>query len=501
MREQEVEQLQEAQTVYHAHMSDEEMASAREQLFQKGSTFLPAHKEDIVGIDNVLSEVDDVIHWLNHVETYRKYNSRLEPGLVFEGSPGTGKTLVSRYIATQSKALFVNVRDFPHRRALLSDRDIAELFRLAREAYRRTQTPVILFWDEFEANATERVKAATDQASASAQLTAELDGVHGKNEGILLIGCTNYLHMIDQALLRSGRMGIQIEFNAPSREGKESLLKHYLDKTTTTGAIDIETLSYFFGGDATAADIEEACVEAWRYAVRRSIEEKVKVALAQEDLVNMFVKRLVGPPTSFVNVPLDTRRKIALHEVGHALTALIYGIPLRLITVRPGKDNLGRCITYEPNEFLGTQQDWLNQLRVVLGSLGAEIAADLDPSIGSHGDISTANRIARKLIDDLNYDAKLGIFNPGVVGEGRAGDMEPIAPAISNNVLQIADVAIRNLLCQFEEDSQRVMLQVGKDSLWAIADEVNNRVTLTGKEFEEAVLHILSESDLAKYRI
>lgn len=475
---------------------EDEIEIERDRLFDKGSDFKYTERGEIVGIDNVLSEIDEVIHWLAHSEEYQKYDSRLEPGVIFEGEPGTGKTLVSRYIASQSNALFVNVRDFAHTGSLFRDADIADLFARARQAYAEKGRPVVLFWDEFENGAVERAKATPEQVATVSQLTAELDGIHGKNEGIVLIGCTNYIYGIDQALKRSGRMGLQIEFGPPDREGKKLLLNHYLGQFKVRGKVDVDTLSYFFDSGATAADIEEACVEAWRYAVRRVIDTqgtRKKPSLQQEDLIKVFLKRLVGPPTTFINLPVEDRARIACHEVGHAIMALVYDIPLRLITVQPGKKSLGRTITAEIQEHIGTIDEMVSQIRVGIGSIVAEERAGMAASIGTTGDIRQINDLATKLVDTLHAGSESGVFNVMAVANARAGRMETISPNISEAVIAASDRDVRRSIDTTYRDAQLVMERIGKDNLWAISNEVNEKITLTGDEFKALFVRVTGQ--------
>jgi cell division protease FtsH len=435
--------------------SEEELIRRRTELFEEGSDFKETHRSDIVGIDNVLAEVDQVIHWLRNASEYQKYGSRLEPGVIFEGDPGTGKTLVSRYIATESDALFVNVRDFPHEGTLYRDSD-----------------------------------------------TAELDGIHGKNEGILLIGCTNYIYGIDAALRRSGRMGLQIEFHAPDREGKKLLLDHYLKQYELRGTLDINTLSYFFETRATAADIEEACVEAWRQAIYRKIENKAeKPSLVQDDLIEGFLKRLVGPPTSFVNMTLEDRAQIAVHECGHAIMAVVYDIPLRLITVQPGKKALGRTFTFEKNDHIDTIDEWVSHLRVGLGSISAEKEAGLPAGAGCTHDIEEVNKIGAQLVDELYAGKETKLMNPTAIAGVRHKSHDSRAnPNISLSTVDKADRDIERLLEVSSLDADKTMANIGKENLWKIANIVNERVTLTGDEFKEAFASVLGTDDFASYR-
>lgn len=484
-------------------LSEDEIEQARRELFENGSSFLPTRRSEIVGIDNVLAEIDQVIHWLRYSKEYQKYNSRLEPGVIFEGDPGTGKTLVSRYIATESDALFVNVRDFPHSGPLFRDSDIRDLFQRARATYKQTGLPIVLFWDEFENGACERANATPEQAATVSQLTAELDGVHGKNEGILLIGCTNYIYGIDQALRRSGRMGLQIEFHPPDRKGKRLLLEHYLGKFKTKGDIDVDTLVYFFDADATAADIEEAVVEAWRHAVRRTINlsngRRKRPVLTQEDLIEVFLKRLVGPPTAFISLPLEDRAKIAVHEVGHALMALVYDIPLRLITVQPGKKSLGRTITAEVQEHIGTIDEMICDMQVGIGSIAAEQEAGLPAGIGTEGDIDKINGIAARLVENLNAGKCANLFKVKAVAAVRTDRMSATSPNVGASSVMASDQDVRELLEDVLDTGQKVMAAIGHDNLWTISNAVNEAVTMTGTQFRELVEDVLC-TDLASFR-
>src|ERR1039457_5104866 len=124
-----------AAPVSEASLVREEEHQKREDLFKHGSKYLAARRSDIVGIDGILEEADQIIDWIKNIKFYRKQDARLEPGIIFYGAPGTGKTLTARYIATETDALFIDVRDWPYRGALPVASDISALFQLARDTY------------------------------------------------------------------------------------------------------------------------------------------------------------------------------------------------------------------------------------------------------------------------------------------------------------------------------------------------------------------------------
>jgi ATP-dependent Zn protease len=468
------------------------IADARDDLFLKGSDFKPAYRDEIIGIDNVLNELDEIIHWLRHSKLYQAHGSRLEPGIILAGLPGTGKTTSARYIATESEAFFVNVRDFAHAGELLNDADIRDLFHRARQRYSETGKPVVLFWDEFEGVAVERSgdKTTPGQAAVVSQLTSELEGALGKNEGILLIGCTNYLNTIDHALRRSGRLGVSFEFHAPDRKGKEKILGHFLGKMGHDSAIDVETLSHFFDKRATAADIEESVMEAWRNAVRRAIENDMQFpTVNQDDLIKVFIKRLVGPPPTYT-VPEEERLRIAIHEIGHAIVALAYGVKVRLITVQPGRRSLGRVMTDDLMEYIANKDEVLDFIRVGAGGIASERAAGLPEMVGSTGDISMMNRKAIQLIDFMGYDDSIGLFNVGEMGSRSSEVSHGPMPSTAEASIAQSDKAVQALLRRVQEEAHFVMRNIGTTQLWELAERVNERVTMTGNEFEALLVEV-----------
>lgn len=469
---------------------ESELNHLRHHLFRTGSSFKPTSREEIVGIENVLQEIDGITHWLRHSETYSAIGARLEPGVIFSGSPGTGKTLLARYVATESEAFFVNVRDFPHNGSFLHDSDIAALFSLSRSTFKRTNKPIILFWDEFEGAARERGRdnITPDQAAAISQLTAELDGIHGKNEGVLLIGCTNYDYQIDQALLRPGRMGIQIEFNAPDREGKEKLLNYYLQKVNTRGAINLEILSYFFDDDDTAATIEEAVNEGWRIAIMNRIKsgkmvERDSIYLTENDLIEVFLNRLIGPPPTFISLDSANLFDLAVHECGHALAALVWGIPLRLITVRPGKKALGRTFTAKINHSFGKIDEQRAQLRIGVGGIVAEDVTGIGRSIGSTGDTSAITNIASQLVD-IHGEGKLG----GLLNVAGFTERWDISPRISSYLLEQKDRDMMRELELAEQDVRIAFEGIGALAIMEIAETLSKTQTMTGEQFTALVI-------------
>lgn len=473
-----------------SRVSVSELAQKRSDLFKTGSKFAPVSRTEIVGIDNILDQVDEILDWVANYKDYSKYGARPEPGILFEGSPGTGKTYTSRYMATLANALFVDVRDFPYTGRTMLAQDVKDLFDHARKAYETTKKPIILFWDEFEAAAIERSRnIPVEQKAIVSQITAELDGINGKPVGVLLIGCTNYGDEIDAALRRPGRMGVHVEFNAPNRVGKAKLLRLYLSKIRTKGEIDVDTASYFFDDSDTAASVEEAVQEAWRFAVYRWIKEgrlRRGPTLTQGDLLEIFLKRLVGPPPAYADVTPETHYRIAIHETGHALAAILLGVGLRLVTVRPGKEHLGKTMTYLKDPRTSTLEELQNHLKVGVAGFVVEDITGIPRGADAAGDTKAITEIALDMVDNQGFGRKAGLFNPRAL----AKRFYSVTPSISTRVIDDSDLDIQDLINQAENQTRELLLNFGVEKIKKLADRLIEVQTMTGKDFDWEVRNL-----------
>lgn len=465
---------------------DNKLEEKRIKLFEKGSQFKKTTRDELVGIEGELRQIDEIIDALRHADVYAKYGARLEPGLLLSGAPGTGKTTSARYLASASEAKFINVRDWPHQNALLTDRDIKDLFAMAREFYAQDKKPIILFWDEFEGVAVDRTKASAEVAAVVSQLTSELDGICGKNTGVLLIGCTNYSHLIDEALTRSGRMGVEIEFSAPDTLGKAKLLEYYLEKYSRLESIDIESLALCFHPRACAAEIEEACQHAWRYAVSRSIKEDSQPMLSQEDLQHVFLERLIGAEASYTNISVEEKMAIANHELGHAFCALAVGIPVSLITVRAGEYSLGKVITRPRRDHTTTLNDLHRNLVVGFGGIAAGDFCGFPRITGMASDLDNLNILATQLVEEY---AHVGWFLADYVSDARGQGRHP---DVSPEVVARNDKAITELLEKSYKMAMECLQGFGKENFLQLGQWMVAKTTITAAELEQ---HLKKEYD------
>jgi cell division protease FtsH len=455
--------------------SNEGLEQRRRVFFTGSSNFAAVHRQEIVGIDPILERVDDLVDALRASETLERYGARLESGVLFEGPPGTGKTLVARYVATVSDALFINAREFPTEGGELSARDVAALFRLARETYRHTKRPIVIFWDEFDDHARCAPNGPLYERSILAQLKADLDGVTGKNTGIVVVACTNHAHAIDHALLRAGRISTRLRFCAPDLGGKARLIDHYLASRPTAGPIDSLALAELLESDASAATIAESVDSAWQRAVLCSTACGTEPALTQTALDEALINRRLGERSSSTAVSPTARHRAAIHEAGHALVALAAGMPVVLITLRADGRGAGRMLPGALEQYSIEQHKAC--LRVDLAGMCAEERLGLGAGAGNGSDTDQATRRARWLVAANDVGERCGAFNPF------AGD--PRFSAASGEMLARLDLDAADLLEEARMHADAVLRRIGTDAICRVAEALLERETIRGPEIAE----------------
>ena len=208
-------------------LKDVTPSAIREFSIQKPT----AKWSEVGGLDSLKEELAGLIDWLlNHSEIYEIADIRPPKGLLFYGMPGTGKTLLAKAVASNSNANFINIKgaELISRWAGESEKAISEVFKKARQV-----SPCIIFFDEFDAIALQRNKESegTDlTARMMSQILTEMDGIENL-DGVIVIGATNRIDLIDDALLRPGRFDRVIEIPVPTVEDRRQIIKIHLQKS------------------------------------------------------------------------------------------------------------------------------------------------------------------------------------------------------------------------------------------------------------------------------
>jgi transitional endoplasmic reticulum ATPase len=250
--------------------------------------------EDVGGLAEVKSRLVEAVEWpLRYGHLFEQAGIKPPKGILVSGPPGCGKTLLAKAVANESGVNFISVKG----PALLSkyvgesERGIREIFRKARQA-----APCIIFFDEIDALLPTRSAGSSDSHVSErvlSQFLAELDGIE-ELRGVLVLGATNRLDMLDPAVIRPGRFDQIVEIPLPKEEDRREIFSIHLKNKPLAPGIDLSAL--VASSDAfSGAEIASVCNVAALRAVRRAIEgidpagtEEVVIVVTADDLQAAF---------------------------------------------------------------------------------------------------------------------------------------------------------------------------------------------------------------------
>jgi len=361
---------------------------------------------DVAGVDEAEEELVEVIDFLKSPGKFTKLGGKLPKGVLLVGPPGSGKTLLARAVAGESKVPFFSMSgsEFVELFVGMGAARVRDLFSQAK-----TKAPCIIFIDELDALGKARGLGFTgghdEREQTLNQLLVEMDGFD-PTVGVILMAATNRPEILDPALLRAGRFDRHILVDRPDKKGREDILTVHLRNITVDSDVDIASIAAMTPG-FVGADLANLINEATLLAVRHN-KEKVGMQEFQEAVERIMAglekkNRLINP---------KEREIVAYHETGHALVALVLPEtdPVKKISIVPrGVAALGYTLQVPTEDrFLMTKTELLSKIAVLLGGRAAEEIHFEDISTGAHNDLAKATDIARSMVKEYGMSKELG---------------------------------------------------------------------------------------------
>lgn len=234
--------------------------------------------DSVGGLDQQIKEIREVIELpIKHPEVFESLGISQPKGVIMYGPPGTGKTLLARAVAHHTDCTFIRVSGNE-----LVQKYIGEGARLVRELFimAREHAPSIIFMDEIDsiggARSGDSGKGDSEVQRTMLELLNQLDGFE-QSQNIKMIMATNRIDILDDALLRPGRIDRKIEFPNPNEQARFDILKIHSRKMNLVRGVDLLKISALMEG-ASGADCKAACSEAGMFALRER-----RMHVTQED--------------------------------------------------------------------------------------------------------------------------------------------------------------------------------------------------------------------------
>lgn len=366
---------------------------------------IPVRFTDVAGIDESCDELQEIVKFLRTPDHFTRIGGRIPKGVLLVGPPGTGKTLLARAVAGEACVPFFSI----------SGSAFVELFvgtgaARVRDLFEQAQkkAPCIIFIDELDAlgKARETGPGSHEEREHTLnQLLVEMDGFDVR-AGVVVLGATNRPEVLDPALLRAGRFDRQVAVSLPDRKGRLAILDIHARNVALNAEANLPAIAAMTPG-MSGADLANVINEAALLAVRHD-----QPTVRQRDLEEAVERVIAGLEKKHRVLSEVERRRVAHHEVGHALMALLLPDtdPVHKISIVPrGSAALGFTLQIPAEDrFLLTRSQLENKIRILLSGLIAEELVYQEISTGAYDDLRRATDIARRMVTEYGMSETLG---------------------------------------------------------------------------------------------
>jgi len=454
---------------------------SKAKLFAKGRQSITFN--DVAGVEDAKSELEEVVDFLKNPAKYRKIGARTPKGVLLFGPAGVGKTLLAKAVAGEAGVPFFSMAgsEFMEMLVGVGASRVRDLFANAKAA-----APSIIFIDEIDAIGRQRgrgIMGGHDEREQTLnQILVEMDGFN-PNDNVIVVAATNRGDLLDPALLRPGRFDRRVVLDMPDKEGRLAILKIHARGKKFGKGIDwtgVADRTVGFSG----ADLENMLNEAAILAAGAGKNE-----IEMSDIEEAATKVKLGPAKK--RLQSDEDRKItAYHEAGHAIVTheLPKMDPVQRISIVARGMSLGyTLIPPAADRTHETKSRILEQITAMLGGRAAEEVVFKEMTSGASNDIQKATQLARAMVTDFGM-SQLGPLNLGSQSEmGEFGNTEWYEQAnISPYMQQKVDLEVKKIVDACYKDAVAIVKKNVK-TLDKIVNKLLAKETLDKEEFEKIV--------------
>ncbi len=398
--------------------------------------------KDVAGINEVKEELVEIVDFLKNPEKYRSFGINLPKGVLLVGPPGVGKTLIAKALAGEAGVPFFyqSGSSFVQMYVGVGAKRVRDLFSRAK-----AMAPSIIFIDEIDAIGKARGNLRNDEREATLnQLLTEMDGFEG-SEGVIVIGATNKVELLDEALLRPGRFDRRIFVELPGLKDRMEILKVHLKGKPFKGNLEnIAKMTVGFSGAALASLVNEASIHALKQG-KPYVEESDFYAV--KDKVLMGKKRLN-------TYSLKEKEILSYYQAAKAVIAEWLGVDFERISLV--KDDFK-----EEDKEIISKTEIMSKIETLLAGRVAVENRFNEKYSNAHKDIKKARELALKMIRDYG------------MGESVVGD-ESEAAKILDEAYKETKVLYESNLPVIEKVYEKMLKDeiIHKEDIKKIKDEI-----------------------------
>ncbi|MBM6580311.1 ATP-dependent zinc metalloprotease FtsH [Microvirga sp. BT689] len=432
---------------------------------------IPNRFDDVAGQDEAKGELQEVIAFLKDSEAFTRIGARIPRGLLMVGPPGTGKTLIAKALAGEAGVSFMAVSgsDFSAPLIGIAKGRVSKLFEQARK-----KAPCLIFIDEIDAIGRKRGGggSAADREFESTlnQLLVEMDGFN-TTAGVIVIGATNRVDVLDPALLRPGRFDRQVHIGLPDISGREAILNVHARNVKLAHGVSLASIAKGTPG-FSGADLGNLLNEAAIFAAREGVGE-----VTRDHLEAARNKIIMGLERRSLVITDEERRLVAVHEAGHALCACLLPASdqVHSATIIPHGQALGLVMRLpEHDRFCIPVEKLEADLIVAMGGRAAEevVFGPKKVTTGAASDIAHATNIVTRMVTEWGMSPAIGMVRVTSSGDSLPREVEQ---------------EIRRIIEEMY-DAAKACIEDNRDALDGLTEALLEHETIEGDEVRRIVL-------------
>lgn len=443
---------------------------------------------DVAGAKEAKEELKEIVEFLKYPQKFLQLGAKIPKGVLLLGSPGVGKTLLSRAVAGEANVPFFHISgsEFVEMFVGVGAARVRDLFKKAKK-----NAPCIIFIDEIDAVGRQRgagLGGGHDEREQTLnQILVEMDGFE-TDTNVIVMAATNRPDVLDPALLRPGRFDRQVVLDLPDIKDRQEILKVHAKNKPLAQNVDLRKIAERTPG-FSGADLANLINEAAIMAARHNKKE-----IGNEELRESIEKVMIGPQRKSHVLSPKEKEITAFHEGGHALvgSVLPFSDPVHKVSVI----SRGRAAGYTmklpvEDKHLHSRQSFLDEIAALLAGNAAERLVFSEITTGASNDIKVATNMARRLVMSYGMSEELGpiafgdshemVFLGREISEQR-NYSEEVAKKIDDEVSRI-----------IKENYQRAtdILTKYRSYLNTIAERLVKEETLEQEQFTDIVKDII----------